>query len=56
MIDVALREPARHVGLIVEEGLEVLGLPSAVGTTAANPGGQPTTTTTAVVSLKRKKP
>jgi hypothetical protein len=48
MINVALREPAHHVRLIVEEGLDILRIRPAGAQTTPNTGVQPTPTPAAV--------
>jgi hypothetical protein len=50
MIKIALREPAPHAQLLVEEGLDVLGIQMATGTQA--PGTQ-SATSNPIVSLRK---
>jgi hypothetical protein len=53
MIEVALRPPADHARLIIEEGLDVLQIGPTTTQTAANDSGgdQPTPATTIVSSV-----
>jgi hypothetical protein len=53
MIKLALREPAAHAQLIIEEGLDVLGIRNASGQPAPTPAVQGTASNVVVSASQR---